>query len=236
MAHYAGESGIPCHRHLSQRKIGEGVRGCVSENTVPELDPRESGERTAVMTNAYSDAVPSDSVRGQHSAECNGSCKADRAKNAVPGRSINRRDNVCTGLRLRRGGSEPRWGISRRDLHELPQRSHPPHCLSAQEYELCLADVAHFVPPSVADRASSGANSRHVGLAGMRDNRMRCTTRRSSQTPCRPALVRNSFAAKLLACSARSRRCNRVALSRHLSWQPRDNRTVLRSADTSSRV
>src|SRR6476660_285828 len=109
------------------------------------------------MTNAYSDTVPGDSMRGQHSTECNGTCKTDRTKNAVSGRSIDRRNNVCTGLRLSSGGSERRWGISRWDLHELPERSQPPHCLSAQEYELCFASEAHFVPPPVADRASSCA-------------------------------------------------------------------------------
>ena len=113
MPHYAGECRIPRHGHLGQRKIGERVRGRVSENPVPELDPCVSGERTAVVTNAYSDAVPNDAVRVQHSAERDGSCKAERMKNAVSGRSINRRSNVSGGLSLRSGGSERRWGITR---------------------------------------------------------------------------------------------------------------------------
>jgi len=98
----------------------------------------------------------------QHSAERNGSCKAERPKNAVSGRSIDRRSNVRAGLSLRGSGDECRRGIARRDLHEFSQRSQPPHYLSTQQDDLRLSDIAHFAPPSGAYRASNGADSGHA--------------------------------------------------------------------------
>ena len=108
MAHYARECRVSRHGYLRQRKIGSSVSGCVSENPVPEFDPCVGGERPAVATNAYSDAVPNDAVRVQHSTERHSSCKAERMKNAVSGRSINRCSNVSRGLSLRTGRSERR--------------------------------------------------------------------------------------------------------------------------------
>ena len=70
MAHYAGKGRIPRHRYLRQRKIREDVRGRVSENPVPELDPGMSGKRTALVTNPYSDGVPSDAVSVEHLTKC----------------------------------------------------------------------------------------------------------------------------------------------------------------------
>ena len=70
MAHYPGQGRISSHRHLGQRKVGEDVRGRVSENTVPELDPCVSGKRTTLVTNAYSDGMSGDPVRVEHLTEC----------------------------------------------------------------------------------------------------------------------------------------------------------------------